>query len=175
VAEQPVVTLDGVSRTYRSVVALAALDLEVRSRSVTMLLGPNGAGKTTAIRVITGVVVPQHGRVRTFGVDPAGAEGPAVRARCGVVPARPALYDRLDGRANPAYAAALHGFERADADERVVAAARRFGIDHALAQRVGGYSTGMRARLALARATLHDPDLLLLDEPTAGLDPESAP
>jgi ABC-2 type transport system ATP-binding protein len=97
-----------------------------------------------------------------------------VRRRCGVVPARPALYDRLTGEDNLRYAADLFRVDPAMSDARITEAAGRFGILDALDQKVGGYSTGMRARLALARAVLHEPDLLLLDEPTAGLDPESA-
>jgi ABC-type multidrug transport system ATPase subunit len=108
--------------------------------------------------------------VRVFGLDPTGADGEEVRRRCGVVAAKPALYDRLSGRDNLRYAAALYGV----GDAAIPDAAARFGIDHALHLRVGGYSTGMKTRLALARAILHDPDLLLLDEPTSGLDPESA-
>jgi len=91
-----------------------------------------------------------------------------------VVPARPALYDRLSGRDNLRYAGELFDVPGELLAERVAEAAARFDIAGALDQRVGGYSTGMRARLALARAVLHEPDLLLLDEPTAGLDPESA-
>jgi ABC-2 type transport system ATP-binding protein len=90
------------------------------------------------------------------------------------VPARPALYDRLNGWDNLRYAAELFDVPPDDVAERIDEAATRFGIAEALPLRVGGYSTGMRARLALARAVLHEPDLLLLDEPTAGLDPESA-
>jgi ABC-2 type transport system ATP-binding protein len=113
--------------------------------------------------------------VRTLGLDPADDDqGTEVRRRCGVVPARPALYDRLSGTDNLTYAADLFQVDPRLVDQRVAEAAARFGISDALDQKVGGYSTGMRARLALARAVLHEPDLLLLDEPTAGLDPESA-
>jgi ABC-2 type transport system ATP-binding protein len=140
-----------------------------------VLLGPNGAGKTTVVRLVTGALHPHAGSVRTLGIDPGTeASGSEVRRRCGVVPARPALYDRLTGHDNLQYAADLFGVDPAVSAERIQESAGRFGILDALEQRVGGYSTGMRARLALARAVLHEPDLLLLDEPTAGLDPESA-
>jgi ABC-2 type transport system ATP-binding protein len=88
-----------------------------------------------------------------------------------VVAAKPALYDRLTGRDNLRYASELFGL---GSDAPIEAAAARFGIDRSLDRRVAGYSTGMKTRLALARAVLHDPDLLLLDEPTSGLDPESS-
>jgi ABC-2 type transport system ATP-binding protein len=135
-----------------------------------VLLGPNGAGKTTAMRCITGALTPDRGTVRTLGLDPA-VHGQRIREHCGVVSAKPALYDRLSGRDNLRYAAALYGVEDPAAVED---AAARFGIEGALAQQVGGYSTGMKTRLALARAVLHRPTLLLLDEPTSGLDPESS-
>ena len=140
-----------------------------------MLLGPNGAGKTTVVRLVTGALRADSGAVRTLGLDPdVASEGTEVRRHCGVVPARPALYDRLSGTDNLRYAAELFAVDDSLIDARIAEAAERFEIADALSQRVGGYSTGMRARLALARAVLHEPDLLLLDEPTAGLDPESA-
>ena len=163
--------LDGVRRSFGPVVALDGLDLEAVAGSVSVLVGPNGAGKTTALRVITGALVADTGSVRVLGLDPTGPDGGEVRRRCGVVAARPALYDRLTGWDNLRYAADLYGLGRS---APIGDAAARFGIDHALGQRVGGYSTGMKTRLALARAVLHRPELLLLDEPTSGLDPESA-
>jgi ABC-2 type transport system ATP-binding protein len=168
----PVVVLDGVRRTFGTVTALDSLDLQVRPGEVTVLLGPNGAGKTTAVRMITGALPPESGAVRVFGLDTT-VDGQRVRQRCGVVSAKPALYDRLTGEDNLRYAAQLWGLD-GEVDTRLRAAAARFGIDYALGLRVGGYSTGMKTRLALARAILHDPDLLLLDEPTSGLDPESS-
>jgi ABC-2 type transport system ATP-binding protein len=171
----PAVALTQVRRAFGDVVAVDDLTFEVPRGTVTVLLGPNGAGKTTVVRLVTGALHAHAGEVRTLGLDPdIDEQGTEVRRRCGVVPARPALYDRLSGTDNLAYAAALFQVEPSQVDARIAEAAGRFGIADALEQKVGGYSTGMRARLALARAVLHEPDLLLLDEPTAGLDPESA-
>ena len=171
-AARPVVELAGVTfRFGAGGKGLVDLDLSVPGGSITVLVGPNGAGKTTALRVITGALAPQAGTAHVFGIEPSGREGERVRRRCGVVAAKPALYDRLTGRDNLRYAAELFGLGR---DAPIEAAAARFGIDRSLDLRVGGYSTGMKTRLALARAVLHSPDLLLLDEPTSGLDPESS-
>lgn len=173
-APAPLIELEGVVKAFGTVRALSDLDLRVPRGQITVLLGPNGAGKTTAIRMITGAFSPDAGTVRTFGLDP-GVDGDAVRARCGVVSAKPSLYDRLNGWDNLRYSAELHGLGRgAQVDARIAEAAGRFGIDVALDAQVGSYSTGMKTRLALARSVLHHPDLLLYDEPTSGLDPESS-
>ena len=169
-ADAPVVDLRAVRRSFGGQLALDELTFTAAAGTVTVLLGPNGAGKTTAVRMITGALPAEAGEVRTFGLDPA-VDGEAVRRRCGVVAAKPALYDRLTGWDNLVYAAELYGL---GAEAPIEESAARFGIDHALDLRVGGYSTGMKTRLALARAVLHGPDLLLLDEPTSGLDPESS-
>ena len=125
--------------------------------------------------MITGALTPDQGRVQVFDRNPSGPDGEEVRRRCGVVSAKPSLYDRLDGFDNLRYAAQLYGLGRGpNVDKAIVEAAERFGIAGDLGQQVGGYSTGMKTRLALARAVLHQPTLLLLDEPTSGLDPESA-
>ncbi len=161
-----------VSKAFGRVPALSHLTILAPKGRITVLLGPNGAGKTTAIRVITGALTPDRGYVRTFGYDP-DRFGEDVRRRCGVVSAKPALYDRLSGWDNLQYSAELYGLGR-NAIKPIREAAARFGILDALDQRVGGYSTGMKTRLALARSVLHDPELLLFDEPTSGLDPESS-
>ncbi len=166
------VEMQGVGHRFGDNEALRGLHLRAPFGSITVVLGPNGAGKTTAIRMMTGALVPDEGLVRTLGLEPR-IEGHLVRPRCGVVSAKPALYDRLSGRDNLRYAAELHDVRR-DQRKRVEEVAERFGIAGALEDLVGGYSTGMKTRLALARSVLHDPELLLFDEPTSGLDPESS-
>ncbi|MGV3759002.1 MAG: ATP-binding cassette domain-containing protein [Actinomycetota bacterium] len=170
----PVIELDGVAKWFGPNPGLTDLHLRAGPGRITVLLGPNGAGKTTAIRMITGAFAPDGGTVRVFGLDPA-RDGDEVRSRCGVVSAKPSLYDRLSGWDNLRYSAELHGLGRgAEVDGRIGEAAERFGIQAALDGQVGSYSTGMKTRLALARSVLHRPDLLLYDEPTSGLDPESS-
>ena len=164
--------LHDIDKTFGGVAALKGLALTAPTGHITVLLGPNGAGKTTAVRIITGALPADTGVVQTFGLDPA-THGESIRLRCGVVSAKPALYDRMSGWDNLDYAAALYDV-RGDVRARILESAARFEIDDALDQTVGGYSTGMKTRLALARALLHNPSLLLLDEPTSGLDPESS-
>ncbi len=166
----PVVSFIDVHRSFGGVMAVDGLSFEVRRGEVTVLLGPNGAGKTTALRMVTGALLADSGTLRVLGLDP-DKDGQAVRAAIGVVSAKPALYDRLSGWDNLRYAAELWNL---GPKAPIAEAADRFGIGSALHKRVGGYSTGMKTRLALARAILHDPELLLLDEPTSGLDPESS-
>ena len=167
-----VVAMRNVWKRFAGVPALRDLTILVPQGNITVLLGPNGAGKTTAIRMITGAMTADEGTVTVFGTDP-DRDGESVRRRCGVVAAKPALYDRLSGYDNLAYSAELYGLGRRCHD-RIREAAARFGIEHALDKQVGGYSTGMKTRLALSRSVLHEPELLLFDEPTSGLDPESA-
>ena len=170
-----VIELKGVHKSFNEVSALSNVELSVPEGSITVLLGPNGAGKTTAIRVITGALNIDKGNVKVFGENPTSAAGESIRSNCGVVSAKPSLYDRLNGRDNLLYAAELYGLPKGLATtNRVNDAANQFGILESLEHQVGGYSTGMKTRLALARAILHKPDLLLLDEPTSGLDPVSA-
>ncbi len=163
------ITFSSVHKTFGEVTALESVDFNAPAGAVTVLLGPNGAGKTTTVRLTTGALIADFGAIKVLGLDPL-EHGDEVRSRVGVVPPKPAFYDQLSGWENLQFAATI--FESDETKAR--AAAERFGIDHALDQEVGGYSTGMKTRLALARAVIHDPEVLMLDEPTAGLDPESA-
>jgi len=163
------IRFSSVRKTFGDVTALDEVDFAAPSGAVTVLLGPNGAGKTTTVRLTTGALLADFGRIEVLGLSPVES-GDEIRRRVGVVPPKPAFYDQLTGWENLQFAATI--FESDEVSAR--SAAERFGIDHALAQEVGGYSTGMRTRLALARAVIHDPEVLMLDEPTAGLDPESS-
>ena len=158
-----------VSKTFGSIRAVESLDFTAPVGAVTVLLGPNGAGKTTTIRLTTGAIKAERGSIEVLGLHPK-IDGDEVRLRTGVVPPKPAFYDQLTGWENLKFAARIF----AASETAALEAAERFQISDALEQEVGGYSTGMRTRLALARAVIHDPEVLLLDEPTAGLDPESA-
>jgi ABC-2 type transport system ATP-binding protein len=164
------ITFTRVGRRFGAIEAVRDLDLNIAAGSVAVLLGPNGAGKTTTVRLATGALDADSGSIKVLDLDPQ-VDGNEIRRLTGVVPPKAAFYDRLTGQENLEFAAKLWEL---GGQVPIAEAADRFGISHALGQEVGGYSTGMRTRLALARAILHDPTILLLDEPTAGLDPESA-
>jgi ABC-2 type transport system ATP-binding protein len=163
------IRFNAVTKSFGQIRALESLDFVAPVGAVTVLLGPNGAGKTTTVRLTTGALTADRGSIEVLGLHPK-IDGDEVRRRAGVVPPKPAFYDSLTGWENLTFAARIFAASESSALE----AAERFRIENALDQEVGGYSTGMRTRLALARAVIHDPEVLLLDEPTAGLDPESA-
>ncbi|MDR7532475.1 MAG: ABC transporter ATP-binding protein [Armatimonadota bacterium] len=177
----PAVSLREVTRRFRArgagrpaVLALDRVTLDVPPGSVFGVLGPNGAGKTTLLRIIGTLLAPTAGEVRVLGID-AVQHPEAVRRQLGVVlGGERSVYWRLTGRENLLYAAALYGLPPQDARERADALLALVGLAARADDLVESYSTGMRQRLALARALIHDPALLLLDEPTAGLDLQAA-
>jgi ABC-2 type transport system ATP-binding protein len=160
--------LERVSRWYGDVLALDAVDLVV-GPGVTGLLGPNGAGKSTLIRLVTGLADPGDGRVLVDG-QPVRNNLP-VLARIGYVPDGDGLYDELTARRFITLQSRLRGFVGAAAEARAVELLGRVGLENAIDRRTGGFSKGMRQRLKLAQALVHDPDVLVLDEPLTGLDP----
>lgn len=169
----PLVETHALRRDFGPNRAVDALDLRVARGEVVGLLGHNGAGKTTAVRMLAGVLAPTAGTARVFGFDPA-VDGVEVRRRVGVSTETPAVDDRMTGRQGLRTFADLYGVAPARVDGRVAELLAAFDLSEAADRRVGTYSKGMRQRLALARALLHDPELLFLDEPTSGLDPVAA-
>ena len=163
----------GLGRTFGDVVALEDLSFAVRPGQVVGLLGHNGAGKTTTIRLLNGLLAPTTGSVRTLGHDPA-VDGPAIRARTGVLTETPSLDDRMTARESMRFWAELWAVPTAEVSARIAELLDRFDLAERADDRIGGYSRGMRQRLALARTLIHDPPILFLDEPTAALDPIAA-
>ena len=154
------------------VVALAGLDLEVRTGELFGLLGPNGAGKTTTVGILTTRVVATSGEARVAGVD-VTRDAVAVRRRIGVVPQRPNPDRSLTVLENLVFHAAYHGLPRALAVARADALLEQFGIADKRARKVDELSGGQQQRLMIARALIHEPAVLFLDEPTVGLDPQA--
>jgi ABC-2 type transport system ATP-binding protein len=158
------------TRSFPSGVALDGLTIEVPQGEVLALLGPNGAGKTTTVRLLNGILRPDRGSARILGLDPT-TDGDALRHRTGVLTEHAGLDERLTARENLELTARMRGLDRAWARRRTEELLERFGMADRADVTVHGTSTGQRKRLALARALLHDPDVLFLDEPTSGLDP----
>jgi ABC-2 type transport system ATP-binding protein len=161
---------EDLTRSFPSGVALDGLTLDVQPGEVLALLGPNGAGKTTTVRLLNGILAPDRGRARVLGVDPV-VDAEAVRRRTGVLTEHAGLDERLTARENLELTARMRGMDRAWARQRTNELLERFGMADRADILVQGTSTGQRKRLALARALLHDPEVLFLDEPTSGLDP----
>jgi len=163
----PVIEAERVSRRYESGLVLRPLTLQVAAGERVALLGPNGAGKTTLLRLMSTLLRPSSGRLRLFGLDPQ-RDGVAVRARIGVVAHQSLLHPELTAAENLRYYGGL--YDLADTGRRISAALLAVDLSTRANDRVRSFSRGMQQRLALARALQHRPELLLLDEPDAGLD-----
>jgi ABC-2 type transport system ATP-binding protein len=169
----PVIQISSLSRRFGETNAVDNLSLDVQAGEIFGFLGHNGAGKTTTVRLLNGVIEPTSGSARVLGLDPQ-ADGPAVRARTGVLTETPSLDERLTARDNLSFYAELYHVPPADVQKRVESMLTDFDLADRADEKVGGYSKGMKQRLALARSLLHKPDVLYLDEPTAALDPVAA-
>jgi heme exporter protein A len=166
VAAAPAIELAGLTRRYGERVALRDVTLSLPTGATLVVFGPNGAGKSTLLRVLSTLLRPHAGVARVLGRS-LPDEGWAVRGRLGLLGHAPLLYRDLTGRENLVFHARLHGVALDRADELL----ERVGLTTRAGDKVHTYSRGMVQRLAVCRAVLHDPELLLLDEPRANLDP----
>ncbi|CAM4216460.1 ABC transporter ATP-binding protein [Vreelandella rituensis] len=163
----PVIDFQHVTKHHGDLTRIDALDLSVSQGEVLALLGHNGAGKTTTMHLILGLIAPDKGSVSVLGGAPAGPHAETLRRRLGYLPENVSFYEQLSGREVLVYFARLKRVARTQVDELL----ERVGLSIAADRRVKTYSKGMRQRLGLAQALLGEPQLLLLDEPTTGLDP----
>jgi ABC-2 type transport system ATP-binding protein len=167
----PAIELRGASRRFGETVALQPIALQIEQGEVFGLLGPNGSGKTTTLRLLATLIAPSAGSARVLGHDVV-VEAMAVRRLIGVMPEKPSLYERLTIGDNLAFWADAHGLERPA--EAIDSALQFVGLGGRSGERAGQLSKGWKQRVALARAIVHRPPVLLLDEPSSGLDPSAA-
>jgi ABC-type multidrug transport system ATPase subunit len=168
---RPVVSLQGVVRHFGRFAALRGVTAEFSAGRLFLILGENGAGKSTLLRIMAGLLKPTRGSVTMLG----SSDLREVASRMGYMGHAPLLYDELSAMENLRYFAGLYGIGNSgDDDARCQAAIRLVGLDPELKRGVGQYSQGMRQRISLARAIVHDPELLLLDEPFSNVDVQSA-
>jgi len=161
------------TKKFGEFVAVRELTLSVDAGEILALVGPNGAGKTTTVRMLGSILKPTSGRATVAGYDVVG-DARKVRGVVGLLTEFPGLYHRMQADAYLHFFGELQGLPRPKREERIEELMRRFGMWHARHQRLGEYSKGMRQKIALIRALLHDPQVLFLDEPTSAMDPQSA-
>ena len=163
------IELHDVAKAFGEVVALRGVTFSVPDGQITGLLGPNGAGKTTALRVVYGVLRPDRGRVLVNGID-LGSDRLSAQRRLGVLPHAQGLYTRLTAREHILYFGAMHGMGGSGLERRADELVRLLGMQDFADRRTEGFSQGQKVKVALARALVHDPENVVLDEPTNGLD-----
>lgn len=163
----------GLEKHFGEIKALRGIDLAVPKGTIFALLGPNGAGKTTAVRALTGVIKPSGGQAQVAGYDVV-TDIKSVRQRVGVMTETAANYERLSAQQNLEIFGQLYGQSRSEASQKAKRLLDTFGLSQRAKSRVETFSTGMKKRVLLARALIHNPEVLFLDEPTSGLDPEAS-
>src|SRR5262245_26598309 len=164
--------LEGVSKQYGSRTAVSDLSLDIPAGELFAFLGPNGAGKTTTIKMMVGLLFPTSGRVRIGGFDLA-RDGEKARQLLSYVPDQPFLYEKLSGREFLQFIADMYGLKKEQGRQRIAEVIGLFQLQEFVDDLTERYSHGMRQRTVFAAALLHEPKVLIVDEPTVGLDPRS--
>jgi len=156
-------------KSFAKVEAVRGISFEVHDGEITGLLGPNGAGKTTTLRMLYSLLPPDRGEIRIDGLDP-GKDAMAIKRTLGVVPDSRGLYTRMSARENIAYFGQLHGMTRIKIGQRIAELVSTLDMADFIDRRTQGFSQGQRVKVAIARAMVHQPQTVLLDEPSNGLD-----
>ena len=163
------ITVTNLHKSFGAVKAVRGVSFTARDGEITGLLGPNGAGKTTTLRMLYSLLPPDDGEIRIDGLDPT-RDAMEIKRTLGVVPDGRGLYTRLTARENIAYYGELHGLERSAMEARIEKLVRTLDMSDFIDRRTEGFSHGQRVKVAIARAMVHSPQTVLLDEPSNGLD-----
>ena len=163
------IKVDNLYKSFGKVEAVKGISFEVHDGEITGLLGPNGAGKTTTLRMLYSLLPPDKGEIRIDGLDPT-RDAMAIKRTLGVVPDSRGLYTRMSAHENIAYYGELHGMSRGDIKQRIKELVDTLDMSDFIDRRTEGFSQGQRVKVAIARAMIHKPQTVLLDEPSNGLD-----
>lgn len=168
---QPIIVTEELTKSFGDILAVDRLTLSIKQGEVFGFLGPNGAGKTTMVRMLATLLAPTRGKASVAGFR-IGQNDQEIRRKIGLLPEAPGLYDGLTAEQNLAFFGAMYGIENIDSQSRRYL--ELLGLWNRRFEPVGTFSKGMRQKLAIARALLHEPEVLFLDEPTSGLDPQAS-
>ncbi len=170
---EDLITMDRVSKSFGHVRAVDQVSVSLRKGEILGFLGPNASGKTTTVRLLNGVIFPDDGVIRVMGYDSV-KDGNEIRKRSGVLTETASLYDHMTAGENLMFFAKLYGVAADTAKRRTDDLLEHFHLSDRQKQKTGTFSTGLKKRLGIAKALIHNPEILYLDEPTSGLDPESS-
>ena len=170
---EPLITMHDVSKCFGNIKAIDNASIDILRGEIIGFLGPNGSGKTTTVRLLNGVIFPDEGSINIKGLDSV-KDGEKIRKFSGVLTETASLYENMTAEGNLKFFAEIYNVPEEKAEKRIGELLEQFKLTDRRKQKVGNLSTGLKKRLGIAKALIHDPDILYLDEPTSGLDPEAS-